>query len=221
MPVLRAENGKLELPESTDNWRGDFTFIQAADCQLGMTWTCGGKWGYGLGNGYDVPNYESDCSWEPEKRWCSSLVIMTNSMETKPKFVIMCGDLLDSWPHKGDIWLRVRDKQYADFQKIFSKLEVPLVCVCGNHDVGNSPTQKTVAKYRTDFGDDWFSFVCDGVFCIVINSQYHEDSTHVPDIATQQENWLEEQLGIVRSGRYKHSLPVSYTHLTLPTIYSV
>ena len=32
---------------------------------------------------------------------------------------------------------------------------IPLVCVCGNHDVGNTPTRATVALFRSRFGDDY------------------------------------------------------------------
>jgi hypothetical protein len=40
----------------------------------------------------------------------------------------------------------VRQKQEADFKKIFEKLdpEIPLICLSGNHDVGNSPTTETI-----------------------------------------------------------------------------
>ena len=206
MPVFRAKDGVLKLPDSSEEWKEDFTFIQAADCQLGMTWSCRGAGGYGAGNGYqDNPNYENS-TWSPEIRWCNSFVSMVNNMEIKPKFAIMCGDILDAWPNNGETALRVRDKQYVDFQKIFKELDVPLVCVCGNHDVGNSPTRETVDKYRSDFGDDWFSFVCNGVFCIVINSQYYHDPQFVPEIAAEHNSWLDEQLKIAKSGKYKHSI---------------
>ena len=33
-----------------------------------------------------------------------------------------------------------RDEQYADFLDVFGELNnVPLICVCGNHDVGDAP----------------------------------------------------------------------------------
>ena len=30
----------------------------------------------------------------------------------------------------------VREAQYKDFIEIFSKMSIPLICVCGNHDLG-------------------------------------------------------------------------------------
>ena len=39
-------------------------------------------------------------------------------------------------------------------QSIMSTIDddIPLLCVCGNHDVGNSPTQATIQRYKNDFG---------------------------------------------------------------------
>ena len=60
--------------------------------------------------------------------------------------------------------------------KVYSRLDksIPLVCVCGNHDVGDKPTVATVSSYRQSFGDDYFSFWIGGVHFIVLNSQYYE-----------------------------------------------
>ena len=208
MPVFRAEEGILKLPDSSEEWTEEFTFIQAADCQLGLEWVM-------IESGRDIANtawrnYYEKSTWEDEKRWCHTFVKMVNEMEIKPKFVIVCGDILDAMPER---WPEVRDRQNVDFQKIFKELDIPLVCVCGNHDVGNSPTQETVDKYRSDFGDDWFSFVCNGVFCIVVNSQYYEDPQFVPEIAAEHDSWLSEQLEIAKSGKYQHS--VIFQHIPL------
>ena len=202
MPVLKAQNGTLVLPSSSSSsWQSPFSFIQLADCQLGMEWSCSGTGGYGQHNGYE-PDYDNS-TWDNEIRWCSTFVEMVNEMEPRPKFAIVCGDILDAWPAK---WRAARERQKADFYKIFEKLEVPLVCVCGNHDVGNSPTVESVTKYREDFGDDWFSFVCNGVFCIVINSQYYENPQYVPEIAAAHQSWLDQQLEEAKSGKYQHSI---------------
>ena len=56
-------------------------------------------------------------------------------MNPKPAFFIVCGDLVDAFPDK---WPEIRTEQEKDFFKVFSNLNphIPLVCVCGNHDVG-------------------------------------------------------------------------------------
>ena len=84
-------------------------------------------------------------SWEREIELCRIAVDKVNSMEPKPAFFIVCGDLVDAMPDK---WPDIRKDQEADFMKVFKDIEVPLVCVCGNHDVGNRPTKQTIADYQ-------------------------------------------------------------------------
>ena len=78
-------------------------------------------------------------------------------------------------------WPEIRRAQISDLLRLYSDLDpaIPLVCVCGNHDVGNRPTKTTIEGYRADFGDDFFSFWVDGVHCIVLNSQLYEDCSMV------------------------------------------
>lgn len=84
-------------------------------------------------------------SWEREMELCRIAVDKVNSMSPKPAFFIVCGDLVDAMPDK---WPDIRKEQEADFMKVFKDMEVPLVCVCGNHDVGNRPTNQTIADYQ-------------------------------------------------------------------------
>ena len=76
---------------------------------------------------------------------------------------------------------KYREEQVADYKSLLSELhpDIALVCVCGNHDIGNTPTPATVQRYREDFGDDYFSFWVGGVKCIVLNSQFYEDASLV------------------------------------------
>lgn len=50
-------------------------------------------------------------------------------------------DLVDEW--------EIRQKQEKDFWDIFSKInpDIALVCVCGNHDVGDTPSSLAVQRY--------------------------------------------------------------------------
>jgi hypothetical protein len=50
--------------------------------------------------------------------------------------------------------------QKHQFKLIFSRLkdDIPLVCLCGNHDVGERPTPDTLAGWRNSFGKDYFKF---------------------------------------------------------------
>ena len=66
--------------------------------------------------------------------------------------------------------------------------EIPLVCVCGNHDVGEEPTKETIEGYAKSFGDDYFSFWHGGVKFMVINSQYFVHREFVSPGSNQLEN---------------------------------
>src|SRR5438034_6325323 len=69
----------------------------------------------------------------------------------RPKFVVICGDLVNQAGNA---------TQIAEFKRIAAKLDpaVKLYNVAGNHDVGNEPTPATLAAYRTNFGPDYYRF---------------------------------------------------------------
>src|SRR4051812_24606349 len=104
-------------------------------------------------------------TWEREMQNCMMVVEKINQL--KPKFVIICGDLVHAFPPsypKTNKWnlnqAEMYQNQVRDFKKIFSKIDksIDLVCVCGNHDVGDRPSSKTVSSYKEQFGDDYFAF---------------------------------------------------------------
>jgi len=78
----------------------------------------------------------------------------------------------------------LRDKQYQDFVKVFKELapEIKLVCVCGNHDIGDTPSKETLQVYKSQFGQDYFHFWAGGVKFVVLNSQY----IYVPDAMPEE-----------------------------------
>ena len=59
----------------------------------------------------------------------------------------------------------MRKEQLVDFRRVFSKIdpEIPVICVCGNPDVGDFPTKETVRIYREQFGQDYFVFCFGGL----------------------------------------------------------
>ncbi|KAH9365071.1 hypothetical protein HPB48_010517 [Haemaphysalis longicornis] len=157
---VRARNRTYEglTKETEGTWQGPFFFIQAADTQFGMT--------------------ESYLEKKPDPRWDKEIALTekaveaVNRMDPKPRFFIVCGDLVDAMP--GD---HRKKPQEDDWKRVFSKMssDVSLVCVCGNHDIGNQPTPASVRGYQDSFGDDYFVFWCGGVMCLVLNSQFYED----------------------------------------------
>lgn len=49
-------------------------------------------------------------------------------------------------------------------------------------------------RYRSRFGQDYFSFWCGGTLFLVINSQYYKDSSKTKIFSKEQDVWLMEQL---------------------------
>lgn len=90
----------------------------------------------------------------------------------------------------------LRAKQYEDFTKVFQELDadVKLVCVCGNHDIGDVPTQATLNVYRNQFGADVFSFWVGGVKFCVINSQYFEAPDALPQETKRQLDFIAKDI---------------------------
>lgn len=173
--------------EKEGKWKGPFFFINAADTQFGM-----------------IESYlqkKPDPKWDKEIALTKEAISAVNQMNPKPRFFVVCGDLIDAFPGTP-----LRKAQEVDFKKVFSDLnpEVPLVCVCGNHDLGNQPTRESIQDFRDVFGDDYFVFWCGGVMCIVLNSQFYEDPSLVLGLAKQQDSWLDHQLEEATSGNYKH-----------------
>lgn len=180
------ELSDTSAPERSQ-WGGPFVFIQGADTQFGM-----------------IDSYKhkrTEPGWQEEMDLSEQLIDVCARMEPKPKFLVICGDLVDAWPKS-----ELRKKQVRDFKRIFGKLgyNIPLVCVCGNHDVGDEPTPESVAEYRENFGDDYFYFTTNDVLFIVINSQFYQNRTNVQDYADEQDRWLEDLLS--KCGNFKHTV---------------
>jgi 3',5'-cyclic AMP phosphodiesterase CpdA len=162
-------------------WSGPFFFIQLTDTQFGM--------------------FDSDQSWEKEMALFSRGVEAINRL--RPRFAIMCGDMVNQAPGGP-----AHAEQVADFQRIARRVDpgIPFLCLSGNHDVGNRPTPEALAVYRSEFGDDWFSFCAGGVCCVVLNSNLYWDPTGAPDEQLRQERWLARRLQRARTRGAKHIL---------------
>ena len=68
-------------------WSGPFTFVQAADTQFGLI------------DRYIYKKTEPD--WSKEIGLTQAAINMVNNMKPIPKFFVVCGDLLDSFPYAG------------------------------------------------------------------------------------------------------------------------
>lgn len=105
----------------------------------------------------------------------------------RPRFVVVCGDLVNK---AGDA------DQIAEFHRIAGKLAngIDLHLVAGNHDVGNTPTPESVAAYRRQFGDDYYTFSYGGFEGIVLDSSLIQHPEGAPEESAKQEKWLEAEL---------------------------
>ncbi|XP_054263530.1 serine/threonine-protein phosphatase CPPED1-like [Macrosteles quadrilineatus] len=169
--------------ETNKEWKEPFFFVQGADTQFGMF--------------ADFTEVTTEPKWAKEIELAELAVKKVNEMRPKPKFYVICGDLCHDYYDKEP---DVRAAQDADFKKVYSKLDptIPLVCVCGNHDVGDNPTYESVRKYTSNYGDDYFSFHAGGVFFICINSQFYHGATNTPDLVQAQDEWLDRQLAVAK-----------------------
>jgi len=171
---LRAANRNFRgmTKEKESSWKGKFDFICMGDPQIGMR------------------------DRQKEEEFSKRAVEFIN--RRKVKFVIICGDhthnLEGIW-NKGDkkAGRKKRIDQLKAYKDIYSKLDkdIPLVCVCGNHDVGNQPTKETIDLYREEFGDDYFTFWAGGVKFICLNSQLIQGPNEAPDLAKAHEDWFD------------------------------
>ncbi len=163
--------------EKEGDWKGPFFFVQLADPQFGFM----------------------DAAQEAKN--AEAAVAHVNRL--KPRFVVVCGDLVHPPPGaKGN------PEKVAEFRRIFGKIDpaIPLVCVSGNHDVGNKPTPATLADYRKGFGDDWFGFWAGGLRCLVLNSTLYHDPSQAPEEQKAQEAWLAAELEAAKRDKPRHLL---------------
>nr|XP_047920119.1 serine/threonine-protein phosphatase CPPED1 isoform X5 [Anser cygnoides] len=182
-------------------WKGPFYFIQGADPQFGLikAWAVG-----------DTNN--GDDEWKEEIKLTEQAVQAVNKLNPKPKFFVLCGDLIHGMP--GSQW---RKDQERDLKNILKNTDqdIPLVFVSGNHDIGNTPTRETIDNYCKSWGDDYFSFWVGGVFFLVLNSQLYFDSSKCPELKQAQDVWLNEQLAVAEKHKCKHIIVFQHIPLFL------
>lgn len=151
-----------------------FYFAQLADTQLGMEW--------------------NNAHWDNELEKARAAVVALNAMTPRPSFAIVCGDMVHAFPAPKT--MEVRAKEILDFKSVFSEVhdDIPLLCVCGNHDVGNTPTPESLGLYESEFGKDHYIFWVNNCACIVINTNLYADPSHAEHLYSSQHAWLEASL---------------------------
>ena len=164
------------------------SFVICSDTQLGIS--------------------SKNMEWETELEYSRQAVRLINDMSPPPRFVCVCGDLIDMEytfeANKGyssgfkskEECDKVQDQQNEDFKRVWKEVnpDVALVCLCGNHDVGNRPTPESIQRYKDSFGDEYLSFWTNGTYNIVINNVLFVDPSGAQDMFDKQLVWLEDRL---------------------------
>lgn len=197
---------KLDSDSKDELYFENFTFIQAADPQIGfsddISW--GGK---GLGK------------WCDDILYCKQLVDNINSLDPLPKFIVMCGDMVHAMPdgltHPNDggrlavgIYSNIKswESQNKAFLTTINKLKIPILYVPGNHDIGDRPTPESIYKYESIYGKSYYGIWIGKIRLIIINSQLFNDSIDAPIQQAKQENWLINELKLLKDNKIKDIL---------------
>ncbi len=116
-----------------------------------------------------------------------------------PDFVFMPGDLIDGYSHKQGPEGVAEDfnEQFDLFTHFANKLEMPLYCVPGNHDL---PAQKMIAPYLERFGRLWYSFDYRGVHFIALNTEAKPGDGH--NFTEEQVQWAISDIAASKDTRH-------------------
>mmetsp|Transcript_67 Transcript_67/g.173 ORF Transcript_67/g.173 Transcript_67/m.173 type:complete len:407 (+) Transcript_67:72-1292(+) len=154
-------------------------------------------------------------NWRTEIEYSRKAIRFMNGMNPRPSFCCVCGDLTDM--DRSFEVNKVNSKftmekcdeiqlwQRQDFKRIWSELheDIALVCLCGNHDVGNRPTKRSMELYRKEFGDDYLAFwSAPNVYNIFLNTTLFSDPSgdeSTEEMARNQFQWMEERLKEARA----------------------
>lgn len=185
------------------------SFVITADTQFGV-----------LMDGFAMMNP----NWEKEIKYSRRAVRQINSLNPRPLFVCVCGDLVDtessfsgaiaSWKNIMSNWERsaIHQQQNIDWKQVWANLhsDIALVCLCGNHDVGNRPTKESIEFFESAFGDSYLAFWANKTYNICLNNCLFFDNTGAPEIYEEQLQWLSERLQHANDHNATHIFV--YTH---------
>jgi serine/threonine-protein phosphatase CPPED1 len=118
--------------------------------------------------------------------------VIANLNRLHPRFVVICGDLVNRTGDSAEI---------AEYKRVLHELDpsIPVYNVAGNHDVGNIPTPATLDAFNTAIGRDYYTFSEGEILGVVLDSSLIGSPERDPDAARQQEEWLQKTLAIAKS----------------------
>ncbi len=176
-----AQNHQVEnlTFEREGKWNGPYQFVILCDPQLGF--------------------FDKDRTWHLEVKRLEFAIDMINKM--KPKFVLTCGDMTNARPFESQFLPQVRD-----LKLVMRKIDpnIPMLFVCGNHDVGNAPSNQDIKTYLKHYGDDLYQFWVGGVKYTVFNSCRISKSEDAPKQIKEQNKWLADVIPFTEAEEPKH-----------------
>jgi 3',5'-cyclic AMP phosphodiesterase CpdA len=187
------------------------TFVQMADPQLGQFAHLSGRSPEEIAryrrHGMNVRPAARVTHFDEETRRFEAAVAAT--ITARPRFAVVCGDMVNA---AGD------PRQVAEVKRVASQLpaHVPLRYVPGNHDVcadSEVPDHATLARYREDFGPDFYAFREADAHFIVLNASVLQHPERVPEELDRQMAWLEHTLRQARREGAAHL--IVFTHQPL------
>jgi 3',5'-cyclic AMP phosphodiesterase CpdA len=152
-----------------------FSFVLLSDTQFGM--------------------YTGDKGFAQETANFEFCVAAVNRL--KPAFVVILGDLVNKAGDPAQI------KEYKRIARLINPA-IPVYEAAGNHDVGNEPTEESLALYRKTFGRDYYSFRAGPVYGIVLDSVLMHTPKNVPGACQEQQIWLQKELEKAKGSGLQH-----------------
>jgi 3',5'-cyclic AMP phosphodiesterase CpdA len=143
---------------------------------------------------------------EETRRFEAAIALVTR---LRPRFAVVCGDMVNAAGDPG---------QVAEVKRIAAGLpaSVPLRYVAGNHDAcpdNERPDHESLARYRADFGPDFYAFREGDAHFVVLNACLLQHPERVPDEHARQMAWFESALRDARRAGASHL--VVFTHQPL------
>jgi serine/threonine-protein phosphatase CPPED1 len=187
------------------------TFVQMADPQFGQFAHFSGRTPEEIAryrrHGLNVRPAPKVDHFREETRRFETAVTMAGALH--PRFVIVCGDMVNA---AGDA------AQVAEVKRIAAVLpaDVPLRFVAGNHDacVDNEvPDPESLARYRADFGADFYAFQEGRAHFVVLNACLLQHPERAREDFDRQMSWLEGALRDAARAGASHI--VAFTHQPL------
>ena len=186
-------------------------FVQMADPQFGQFAHYSGRTPEELAryrrHGMNVRAASKIEHFHEESRRFESAITM--AVAARPRFVIVCGDMVNT---AGDA------AQVAEVKRIAAALpaDVPLRYVAGNHDAcfdNEVPDPESLARYRADFGPDFYAFQEGVAHFLVLNASLLQHPERAREDFDRQMSWLE--CALRDAARTDASHIVAFTHQPL------